>query len=208
MRRLSAYDLFNRSGSDRSRHVKIVAGREASMSSSLIMPAAFSRVVALWQGHDLARRFLLASVAVFVVGMSIAGAWVADRIEDSVTHNTAVSTALYFESFVAPLVQELAQSGTLPSSSQEALSALMARTPLGRRVISFKIWRQGDIIGFASRPELIGKKFPSTPKLRRAWAGHIAAGLDDSVAEENKGERTAGKPLLEIYGPDPAGQLG
>jgi signal transduction histidine kinase len=176
--------------------VKILAGREASA-----MPTAFRRVVTLWQAQDLARRFLLASAAVFVIGMSIAGAWVANRIEDGVTHNTAVSTALYFESFVAPLVQELAQGERLSPPSQEALSGLIGRTSLGRRVTSFKIWRQGDIIAFASRPELIGKQFPSTPKLRRAWAGRIAAGLDDSVAEENEGERAAGKPLLEIYVP-------
>jgi signal transduction histidine kinase len=165
------------------------------------MPGAFSRVATLWQGQNLATRFLLTSAAVFVIGMSIAGAWIADRIEDGVTQNTAVSTALYFESFVAPLVQELAQGETLPASRQEALSALVVRTPLGQRVVSFKIWRQGGVIGFASRPELIGKKFPTTPKLRQAWAGHIAAGLDDSVAEENEGERAAGRPLLEIYVP-------
>jgi len=127
------------------------------------MPGAFSRVATLWQGQNLATRFLLTSAAVFVVGMSIAGAWIADRIEDGVTQNTAVSTALYFESFVAPLVQELAQGETLPPSRQETLSALVARTPLGQRVVSFKVWRQEGIIVFASRAELIGKRFPVTP---------------------------------------------
>ena len=104
---------------------------------------------------SLLRQFLLMSAAVFLIGMSIVGLWVANRIERDVTQNTAISTALYLESFVAPLVQELAHSEILPGYRQDALDNLIARTALGQRVVSFKIWGQGDIIGYASNRELI-----------------------------------------------------
>ncbi|MEA2986145.1 MAG: hypothetical protein QOD94_2399 [Alphaproteobacteria bacterium] len=150
---------------------------------------------------SLLRQFLLMSAAVFLIGMSIVGLWVASRIERDVTQNTAIATALYLESFVAPLVQELAHSEILPGYRQEALDNLIARTALGQRVVSFKIWGQGGIIGYASNRELIGKAFPPTPKLRDAWAGKVAAGFDDLHEEENQAERARGLPLLEIYVP-------
>jgi signal transduction histidine kinase len=150
---------------------------------------------------SLVRQFLLMSAAVFLICMLIVGLWMAGRIERDVTQNTAIATALYLESFVAPLVQELAHSEILPGYRQESLDDLFARTSLGQRVVSFKIWREGGIIGYASRPELIGKALPATSKLREAWRGKVAAGFDDLNEEENQGERARGLPLLEIYVP-------
>jgi signal transduction histidine kinase len=166
------------------------------------MPGLIGRATRFWWDLKLTRQFLIASTAVFVAGMAITGSWIASRIEASVTYNTAVSTALYFESFVAPLVQDLASDDALPADKQAHLSKLIAETPLGRRVISFKIWRRGGAIAYASRTELIGKTFPATPKLRQAWTGQVAAGFDRlEPEEENKAEREAGMPLLEIYAP-------
>jgi signal transduction histidine kinase len=57
------------------------------------------------------------------------------------------------------------------------------------------------VIAFATDNELIGKAFPETAKLRRAWEGHIAADLDRLEEEENQPERASGVPLLEVYVP-------
>ena len=161
----------------------------------------FSRIAKLWSDQPLTRQFLIAGAAVFLAGMAITGAWMAGRIEAGVVHNTANSTALYFESFIAPVVQDLAVQDELPADKQEVLSKLISDTALGRRVVSFKIWRSGGTIVYATRPELIGKRFPPTPKLREAWAGQVAAALDSLTEEENAGERSGGGPLLEIYAP-------
>jgi signal transduction histidine kinase len=165
------------------------------------MRNVIARLANLWWGQKLTSQFLVASAAVFIAGMSLVGAWISGRLESAVTQNTAASTALYFESFIAPIVQDLAFSDVLPADKQERLSKLVSDTPLSQRVVSFKIWRQDGFILYASRTELIGKRFPPTPKLREAWAGHIAAGLDHLTEEENKFERAGGMPLLEIYVP-------
>ncbi len=165
------------------------------------MNAFIERLRTVWLSQNLARRFLLASTAVFLVSMLIVGAWVARRIEDSVTRNTAIATAHYFESFVSPLVQGLATSETLDADKRQALDELMRGTSLGQRVVSFKIWRRGGYIAHASRTELAGQRFPETPKLKSAWLGEIAAGLDHLDEEENAGERQTGGSLLEIYVP-------
>src|ERR1700754_4994155 len=119
-----------------------------------------NRVKGLWAKQRLTSQFLIASAAVFLVGMAIVGAWTADRIEAGVTHNTATATALYFESFVAPAVQDLATSDRLPVQQQYLLSKLISDTPISQRVVSFKIWRQGGIIVYATEADLIGKTFP------------------------------------------------
>jgi signal transduction histidine kinase len=118
-----------------------------------------------------------------------------------VTQNTAASTALYFDSFVAPVVQDLASGDSLPTEKSSALEKLIHETPIGQRVVSFKIWRRDGVIAFATDKDLIGKSFPQTAKLRRAWEGHIAADLDRLEEEENESERATGVPLLEVYVP-------
>jgi signal transduction histidine kinase len=165
------------------------------------MSNVISSVAGFWREQKLTRRFLFASAAVFIAGMAIVGAWTSGRIESGVTQNTAASTALYFESFIAPVIQDLAAADTLPASKQELLGRLISTTPLSQRVMSFKIWRRGDVIAYATQTELIGKAFPPTPKLRQAWAGHVAAELDQLHEEENRLERAEGIPLLEIYVP-------
>ena len=55
-----------------------------------------------WRTKSLSQQFALMSSVVLLGGMVTIGAWVTEEIETSVTFNTAVSTALYFDSFVAP----------------------------------------------------------------------------------------------------------
>src|SRR4029079_10155971 len=78
---------------------------------------------------------------------------------------------------------------------------LIATTPLSQRVVSFKIWGRGGVVLYATQPELIGKTFPVTPKLSRAWNGQVAADFDRLEEEENRLERAGGAPLLEVYAP-------
>jgi signal transduction histidine kinase len=155
----------------------------------------------LWRRQRLTTQFLTAAAAVFIAGMAIAGAWTANRIESGVTHNTATATALYFESFVAPAIQDLATSNTLPVQQRYFLSKLISDTPISQRVVSFKIWGKGGFVAYATNQELIGKTFPITPKLHLAWTGHIAAELSDLDEEENESEKQGGVRLLEVYVP-------
>jgi hypothetical protein len=161
-------------------------------------PARLSKA---WFDLPLTRQFLIISSAIFLAGMAVTGAWMAERIERSVTHNTAEATALYFESVIAPLVQSLGDQNDLPPDKRFELGRLISETPLGRRVTSFKIWRGGGTIVYATDPSLIGKSFPPTNELQQAWMGKVAAGFDSLDEEENEAERAQGMALLEIYAP-------
>lgn len=156
---------------------------------------------AKWGRQTLTRQFLFAGSFVLLGGMFMIGFWVTERIEQGVTRNTATSAALYMASFVAPLVQELAHTDRVTAKTQAKLDAILKDTDLGRKVVSFKIWKENGLIAYSSRPAIIGMTFPPTPNLRTAWKGQVAAEFDTLDDEEDAHERAAGRPLLEMYSP-------
>jgi signal transduction histidine kinase len=150
---------------------------------------------------SLARQFALAGGAVMVLAALAVGAIVSTRIEAAVTRNTANATALYMESFIAPLTQDLALNDGLSETSRAEIGALLDQTALGKRVVSFKIWRRGGLVVDASNPSVIGQRFAVTENLRAAWQGEVRADYSDTGDEEDTAENALGIPLLEIYSP-------
>lgn len=156
---------------------------------------------AWFSGLSLDRRFAVAGSLVTLIGMLAVGAWVAREIETGVVRNSAISTALYIESFIAPLSQELAHDDALTAESIARLRGLLEEPPVSDRIVSVKIWKKGGLVVYASDSALIGRRFPPTDSLRSAWGGDIVAAFDDIADDEAAGERATGLPLLEVYNP-------
>lgn len=154
-----------------------------------------------WSKLSLARQFALAGGVVMLVSAGVGGYVVSHRIEEVVVRNTANATALYMESFIAPLTQDLAQRADLSEESRVKIGALLADTALGKRVVSFKIWRPGGLVVDASNLETVGQRFPPTENLKKAWDGEVRADFNDTKDEEDEAEHALGIPLLEIYSP-------
>ena len=102
-----------------------------------------------WSQLSLAQQFALAAGLVMTLAAVIVGFWVSGRIEEVVVRNTANETALYMESFITPLAQDLATSDQLSKESFDAMENLLNQTELGKRVVAFKIWGRGRQIGRA-----------------------------------------------------------
>lgn len=154
-----------------------------------------------WEAISLSQQFAFTSTVVLLGGMLVIGAWVAEKIETSVIYNTAVTTALYMDSFVAPHAQDLSTQDILNRDQQIELDTLLKDTSIGNRIASFKIWKPDGLIAYSSRKNIIGKKFPPTENLKLAWDGNIAAEFDALEDEEDAEERAAKVPYLEIYSP-------
>ncbi|MGO8057069.1 sensor histidine kinase [Rhizobium johnstonii] len=152
-------------------------------------------------GISLARQFVLAAAGVLLFGMSAIGFWVSGRIEDSLIHNAAAATALYVDSIIAPLTQELAKSNTLGEGARVALTETLSQGVLREKLFAFKIWKPDGTIVFSNEDGAIGKRFDMTDGLRAAKAGQIHAEFDQLEDPENEVERHSGIPLLEIYSP-------
>lgn len=154
-----------------------------------------------WSAMSLVRQFAIASFLTVFIGMASTAMWVSSRIESGVVSNSALSAALFMDSFIAPLLQGLDQSQQLSDESRQALGELIDHAPLGEQVMSYKIWAEDGVIVHSSNKELIGKQFPVTDTLNRAWAGDIQAEFDRLDDEEDVVEKTFKVPLLEVYSP-------
>lgn len=162
---------------------------------------SINRVLQWWNGLTLLRQFTIAGSAVLLAGMLVIGFWLTGQIRRSVMHNAAVTTALYVDSVIAPLLPDLRNASVLGEGPRRALDETLSQGALGRRLVAFKIWRKGGLILYSTEPALIGRRFTPTKSLNVAWAGSVAAELDELSDDENVLERSAGLPLLEIYSP-------
>jgi signal transduction histidine kinase len=150
---------------------------------------------------SLAWQFGIAGALVLVLGMMLIGLWVTSRIEGAAVRNAAGATALYVDSIIAPLTQELASATSLGEGAKRALTETLQQGVLRGRLYSFKIWRPDGTVLFSSEPSLIGKHFAMTDGLATALSGSIHAEFDELKGEENLLEQKSGQPLLEIYSP-------
>lgn len=173
----------------------------AETESNPARPADQANQLIGLQRFTLTTQFLITGSVVLLMGMLAIGYWVTKAIEEGVTSNTAAATALYMESFVAPRVQELARVKRVSPETQRVLDNIFEDSELGRRIVSFKIWKEGGLIAYSSHPSIIGKSFPITDELTRSWAGEVTAEFGGLGDEEDAAERARGQPLLEIYSP-------
>ncbi|MBI4083911.1 MAG: sensor histidine kinase [Candidatus Lambdaproteobacteria bacterium] len=155
----------------------------------------------------LARQFLLVSFLILLVGMVVIGLWVGRQIETGVINRTAGVTALYVDSFIAPYVQGLGDGG-LSDGHLRALDSLLSDTPLGQRIVAFKIWNPDGRVLYSNNPSLIGRKFPVLANLAAAFAGDVRAKISTLDEPENEYERQRWSRLIETYAPVRTGQMG
>jgi signal transduction histidine kinase len=150
---------------------------------------------------SLARRFLLASLVIVLAGTVITGAWVGQQIESGVLSRTAALTALYVDSVVTPHLQRLAREPRLDPADMAALDGLVTDTPLGRRVVAFKVWSPDGEVLYSPNRSLVGRRFEHEAGVVHALAGEVTADVSSLDEPENEYERQRWSRLLEVYAP-------
>lgn len=158
-----------------------------------------SGFVRWWRALGWARRLAGAASIAVICATVYACSLVAQHIQELFGNKVGASTALYMDSFIEPLVQELATKPSLSPEYRAALERLLSPASIGKPVVAFRIWAS-DRIAFSNRGELIDKSFPPTEARKRAFAGDVIAsfGLEGDDDEE---ERALRVPILEIYAP-------
>jgi signal transduction histidine kinase len=158
-------------------------------------------LISRWRAAPLVAKFAATGGTVMLIAMLVIGSWTTGRIQQSVVDSTASSAALYVESFISPLSQELAAANRLSEPAERALTETFASTPIGDRIVSFKIWKPGGLVVYASDPDIIGQRFEPSEELRRAWGGEVSGTYEDLDDPESAGEAELDLPLLEVYSP-------
>lgn len=173
------------------------ATEQAPSRARRVITGAFAH----WRGMSLAAQFAAAAAIVIGIGMAVLGTWVAARIQAGVIRHTALAAALYMDRFVEPHVQELASGATLSQASRDALTGLLARPGLDKKILDIRIWRLDGTIMFSRNAEMIGQRFPVEDRLKAAANGTVGAEFDELDSEENIGDKQLHEHLLEIYAP-------
>src|SRR5215470_3553759 len=91
-----------------------------------------------WQSLERARKLTSLVSLVVVAAVIYVCSFVASHIEQAFGHRAAASTALYMDSFVEPLVQELAGKAALSTENRQALEHLLSPASIGTPVVGCK----------------------------------------------------------------------
>lgn len=149
----------------------------------------------------LSQRFMIASLLILIAGMAGIGIWVGNQITNGVIHRSGATTALYVDSFVAPILQELGTTGTLSPEHHEQLSNLLQDTPLGQQIVTFRVWDTTGKVIYSTDDATLGKTFPISDGLAQAILGQVSSEVSQLEAEENAPQRAIRSELLETYSP-------
>lgn len=160
-----------------------------------------TRLRLVWERQNLSRQFAMLASVLIGIAMTIIGTWVSSEIEQRVLQQIAVSRAIYLESFISPFSQDLAHASDLGPAAKQSLSHLLAETPFGRQVVSVKIWAPGGRIVYSSNPKIIGKLYPLSDRLAKAYEGQVSVQIEEPDDEEHEFERLLKRPLFELYAP-------
>jgi signal transduction histidine kinase len=153
------------------------------------------------QGWSLAAQFALAGGIVMLAAMFLVGSFVSARIEAAVVRNSANATAQYLESFLSPISQSIAANDTLSPGAHQALDEVFVESELARRILSYKIWKEGGLIIDASNHALLGQRVEVSDDLARAFAGEVTASYAASGHSDHAGDLPFDQPVVEIYSP-------
>ncbi|TPI37443.1 sensor histidine kinase [Mesorhizobium sp. B3-1-6] len=162
----------------------------------------FRRLARIWSGLSLAWQFVIAGGIGLLAVMLVVGLWVTSQIREGVMHNSATTTALYVDSVIAPLLPDLRKSRELDDSVKRALDETLGQGALGKRLVSFKLWRRDGMVLYSDDSALIGRTFPPNANLKSAFAGNVVAEYNNLSDDPESGdEKAVNAPLFEIYNP-------
>jgi signal transduction histidine kinase len=149
----------------------------------------------------LAKRFLIANLAILLVAGLAIGVWVGNQLERGIIDRTASITALYVENFIEPPVSSLATGEWLTQEDTETLDRVLGSTALGDRIVALKIWSPSGVVLYSADRELIGRSFPIDEGLGAALSGRVFAEMSPLDQAENAVEAEEFDHLLEMYVP-------
>ena len=114
---------------------------------------------------------MIAGGLVSLVTMALVGAVVANVIEDGVTRNAAAATALYVDSVIAPILPDMQKSDFLTEPVRHALDETLGQGALGKRLMSFRLWRRDGTVLYSKERRAYWKAFRPEPESPKGFCG-------------------------------------
>jgi signal transduction histidine kinase len=127
------------------------------------------------QRLPLASQFAIVGGAIMLLAMALAGYAMSSIASNATVEHAAGATALFLDSLLEPLTQELARDPVLTAENARRLDQLLDGEPFKERFPFLDIWKEGGLISYSTTPSLVGKRFEQLPGLLSALQGQIAA---------------------------------
>lgn len=152
--------------------------------------------------NNLITTFIFSAALVLLIGMLLFGTWVTQRSADAVLQHSAHSAAMFMDSSIEPLVQELAHQPQLSRASIEAIDALLTHDAIRQKLSGIMIWRPDGTIAYAKNREMIG----TSDRLSSGLAAALEGKVEIELLGANAGVVTEAVPDTEghsykIYSP-------
>lgn len=151
--------------------------------------------------RPLVQRFTIVSFLIMLLGIVGINWWVGEQIKLGVMRESAVTAALYMDSFIAPNLQELSSKNEISSQHIAILNDLLRETDLGQRIVAFKVWDKEGKILYSKGPSLFSDVFPNSADQADVWQGEVVAGINDTFAEKRLEMQKFNSQLMQIYSP-------
>lgn len=158
-----------------------------------------SKLISRWNSQSLAMQFLSMGGAVSVCAMALIGAFVSNRVEDTVTSNAAAATALYVDSVIAPLLPDMQRNEVLDDTTTRALDETLGQGALGDRLLLFRLWRSDGTVLYANDGAITGTRHAPGDLLKTAFSGQMVARF--APTGEKTDQSGPALPVLKIYNP-------
>jgi signal transduction histidine kinase len=149
----------------------------------------------------LVKVFTVASLLIIIAGGIGIGLWVVDQIERGVINESALTTAMYIDSMIAPHLPYLDETGSLSPEHAGHLNELLTESTFSQRIATFKIFIAEGQLLYSDHTNVIGQVFPVTKKQARAWQGDVVASIIDHDDPHDPADWQSHDRLLEIYVP-------
>lgn len=165
-----------------------------------IAPGTFRLHIGRFRRLDPSSQFALAGGLVMLAAMLLAGTIISGIVARAAVDSTAASTALFLDSLLSPLVQELAHDDVVRTEDVARLNQLLETGTFASRFAHVEIWKRDGLVAYSTSSDLIGGRFPPPQGLVRALNGEVAAQYTDLSAGEHV-IRDFKTKYLEIYVP-------
>lgn len=180
-------------------HLHCNMGKQALMGG-LAIASANGRWLDGFRRMSQPTQFALAGGLVMLTAMMLAGIVISGIVARTTIDSTAASSALFLDSLLSPLVQDVAHSQELAPESIARLDHTLKHESFSSRFVHVDIWLPDGSVPYSTTIELIGGRFAPPEGAASAFQGNVEARYTDLSAGEHqaRGWRTS---FLEIYVP-------
>lgn len=135
-----------------------------------------------------------------LAAMLVSGVVISGIAARATVESTAASSALFLDSLLSPLVQDLARRDTVDPAGSARIDGLLRDGAFADRFPHVEIWKGDGLIAYSTTSGLIGGRFPPPAGLVSALGGEVSAHYTDLSAREHT-IRGFATEYLEIYVP-------